>query len=75
MESARVLLEVMAGVIPGTPEPEFGRRWGITTAEWEASEHQSGLLAERAGQAQGYAQLLMLQPDRVNWVRLDWIWL
>jgi hypothetical protein len=75
MESARVLLEVQAGVIPETPEPELTKRWAITTTEWEESEHQSGLLAERNGQAQGYAQLLMLQPDRVNWVRLDWVWL
>lgn len=75
MESARLLLEVSAGIIPETPEPELGRRWAITTAEWEGSDDQATLLAERNGQAQGYAQLLMLQPDRVNWVRTDWVWL
>jgi hypothetical protein len=75
MESARLLLEVVAGVVPESTEPKFTRRWGITTAEWESSDDQMGLLAERTGQAQGYAQLLMLQPQRLNWVRLDWIWL
>jgi hypothetical protein len=33
------------------------------------------VLAQFAGKAQGYAMLLMLQPDTVNWVRTEWIWL
>lgn len=75
IESARVLIQVQAGIIPEQPEPEYDKRWAITTAEWEAAEDKSVLLAERAGVAQGYAMLLMLQPDRVNWVRVDWLWL
>jgi hypothetical protein len=84
-ETARVLLEVTAGLIPGRPEPELTRQWAISSEEWheaggadssdlEASP-QSVLLAERNGRALAYANLLMLQPDRVNWVRTDWIWL
>lgn len=75
--SARVLIEVYAGLIPGTPEPEHTRRWGITSDEWHkrAAKEQMELLAFRNGQAQGYAMLLMLQPDTVNWVRTDWVWL
>ena len=77
MQSARVLVEVVAGVIPEQPEPEFTRQWGITTQQWEeaAGGEQSALLADYNGRAMGYAMLLMLQPDRVNWVRTDWIWL
>lgn len=74
--SAKVILEVVAGVLPGHPEEEFTKRWGITADEWNAAgpEGQGNLLAERNGQAQGYAALLMLQPDRLNWVRTEWIW-
>ena len=78
-ESARVIVEVMAGLIPGKdPEPEFTRRWALTDAEWQAAGDagkQSESLAVLNGRAQGYAALLMLQPDRLNWVRTDWIWL
>jgi hypothetical protein len=74
MESAKVLLGVQAGVVPGTAEPEYGRSWGITSKEWDESDDPMALLAERIGQAQGYAQLLALQPDRLNWVHLDWVW-
>lgn len=80
MEQARVVIEVMAGIIPGKdPLPEFTKRWTITSKEWyEAGERPDGqatLLAEQNGRAMGYASLLMMQPDRLNWVRTDWIWL
>jgi hypothetical protein len=86
-QTARVLLEVTAGLIPQRPEPALTKQWAITSQEWqEAGEQtesattleaspQSILLAERNGRALAYANLLMLQPDRVNWVRTDWIWL
>lgn len=76
-QAARVLLEVVAGVLPGRPEKEFTRRWAITSAEWQEAKQNgtaSELLAEYNGKAQGYAGLLMLQPDRLNWVRTDWVW-
>lgn len=76
MDSARVIIEVMAGIIPGTPMPEHTRRFVITSDEWHADGvNQSALLAERNGQAMGYAQLLMLQPEALNWVKTEWIWL
>jgi hypothetical protein len=76
-EPTRVVVEVVAGVIPTQPEPEHTRRWALTSKQWhEASDDNKAiLLAELNGRAQGYAQLLMLQPDRVNWVRTEWLWL
>lgn len=86
-QTARVLLEVSAGIIPERPEPELTRKWAITSEEWQKAgdpleagsdlevSRQSALLAECNGRALAYANLLMLQPDRVNWVRTDWIWL
>lgn len=73
-ESARVIIEVNAGVLPEKPEPEYTRRWAMTGREWQEAEDQGAALAVLNGQAQGYAALLMLQPDRLNWVRTDWIW-
>ena len=75
MPQAKVLLEVTAGIIPKHPMPEYTRRWAISSEEWEAAPDTGVLLAEKNGAAQGYAALMMFQPDRVNWVRMDWIWL
>ena len=78
MEQAKALLEVTAGLIPHQPIPELSRQWAITSAEWQkatAEDSQGILLATRNGQAQGYAAWLMMQPDSINWARLDWIWL
>ncbi len=77
-DTARVVVEVVAGLIPGrNPDPTFTRRWVISSREWHDTPgaRQAELLAVLAGRASGYATLLMLQPDRLNWVRTDWIWL
>jgi hypothetical protein len=76
MGSARVLIEVTAGVVPGRAEVELTKRWAVTSAEWyEDAAKQGELLSTRNGMALGYAGWLMMQPDRVNWVKTDWIWL
>lgn len=78
-DSARVVVEVVAGLIAGRdPEPEYTRRWALTSEEWQAAvdaRKHGEVLAVLNGRAQGYAAMLMLQPDRLNWVRTDWIWL
>lgn len=73
-EPVKVLIEVVAGVIPGTPEPEFGKKWTITSREWEESDSEMGLLAKRAGEAEAYMHLMMMHPEHVNWVRLEVVW-
>jgi hypothetical protein len=74
-ETVRLGIDVVAGLLPGTPDEEFTRRWFITSTEWWADDaKQSELLAEVNGKAQGYAMLLMLQPDRLNWVQTSWVW-
>lgn len=75
MESVRVVIEVQAGLITERPLPELTRRWVLTSREWDAATDKSEALAELSGRALGYATLLMLQPDRLNWVRTDWLWL
>ena len=89
MERAKLIVEVTAGLIPGQPIDEYTKRFAITGADWEeaslreqtrqgAAKDRDGrpaLLAEVNGRAQGYAGYLMMQPDALNWVRTDWIWL
>lgn len=79
-QTARIFVEVFAGLIPGTPDGEYTRRWVITSNEWATAtaagaEHVGELLAEFAARAQGYAAWLMMQPDRVNWVQTGWAYL
>lgn len=77
--SAKVLIDVVAGIIPGQdPDPVYTKRFALTSQVWEEAQgdplRQMAALAELNGRAQGYAALLMLSPDRVNWVRIDWVW-
>lgn len=78
MESAMLIIEVVAGLIPGRdPLPEFTKRWAITSREWSGCKddsHRIALLADRAALADHYASTLR-DPNRVNWVRTDWVWL
>lgn len=76
-EAARLIIEVVAGVLPGHPDPEHTRRYALTSKQWENASvvEQGVLLAELNGRAQGYAGLLMIQPDRFNFVDTKWLWL
>lgn len=74
-ESAKLVIEVTAGLIPERPEDEFTRRYAMTSRQWDDADNKGVALAELNGRATGYAGSLMLQPDRLNWVRTDWVWL
>lgn len=64
--------EVTAGLIPGQPMPEFTKRWALT-AEERRCEHAADIFSWRMIAAMQYA-LLLQNPQRLNWVRLDWVW-
>lgn len=76
MADAKAGVDVVAGVLPGTPMPEYTRQWFLTSEEWHADDgaNQATLLADLAGVAAAWATYLMLQPDRVNWVKTEWVW-
>lgn len=75
-QQLRCVVEVYAGVLPGTPEEDLTQRWFLLSADWNAENADKAmLLIELAGKANAYASYLMLQPDRVNWVKTEWIWL
>jgi hypothetical protein len=80
--NARIIIEVVAGLLPGKdPDPEYTQRYVVYEDDWaQAKGDETGLtlgrlLAETNGRAIGYAGYLMMQPERVNWVRTDWIYL
>jgi hypothetical protein len=76
MYTARVIIEVVAGMIPGRPEPEYTKWFWITSEEWNSDgADQARLLYDCNNRATGYASMLMMSPGRFNWVRLDWIYL
>jgi len=74
-ESLRVAVDVEAGVLVGTPELEFTKRYYITSGDWNDPEaDHAALLTEMVGKATGWATYCMLQPDRFNWVKTEWVW-
>lgn len=78
--ATRLVIEVTAGLFPNRPDDEYTRRYTIDSDRWSELEREGAdalgaVLAELNGRAQGYAGLLMLQPQRLNWVRTDWIYL
>jgi hypothetical protein len=81
MESARILMEVTAGLIPGTTMPEHTMQFAITSDQWYAQGKYEGKAKEaqlEILQVYGFAQEYMrnlMNPKVVNWVRLDWIYL
>lgn len=77
MKTARCAVDVVAGVLPGTPEPEWTRTFHISSDEWNAASgtvETIHLLTDLSGRATAYATYLMLLPDRFNWVKLEWVW-
>lgn len=75
MTDVRCGVDVVAGILPGTPIDELTRQWFITSEEWNAEgvDHAQ-LLSDLAGKASAWGTYLMLQPDVVNWVKVEWIW-
>lgn len=79
----------MAGLIPGEPMEELGRSWNYTSTHYEEDRktcHENELRKARGEEpvdtvfmrmregAYEYARDLM-NPDRLNWVRVEFVWL
>lgn len=77
MARAKAFFEVTAGVIPGTPMPEYSKRWSYTDEDYgkdkEVPPDQTTIFSTRLQEAHDYAMGLS-NPTYVNWVRVDWIW-
>ena len=76
-ERARAGIDVHAGLVPGQPEPEFSRSWFLTERQWSDAPDQAAqdqLLVELAGKATAHGLELMRHPERLNWVKVEWVW-
>ena len=58
---------VKAGVVPG--ESTLSRQWDFT----EEDMNNPPTYIDRTGSAMNYAMSLQ-NPDKFNWVTLEWIW-
>jgi hypothetical protein len=79
--------QVTTGLIPGQEdEREYRKTWVYTSEDLEkdaklltriqieGDEEQQTIFETMMAQASQYAQSL-IDPSRVNWVQLNWIWL
>lgn len=82
MASDKLVIEVVAGIVPDTPDPELTRRWHWSTED-QAALASPNLASRRSaetkyismhGESREYAASLE-NPSRAHWVRRDWIWL
>jgi len=78
--TVRIAIEVVAGVLPGTPIPEYTKQFIIPSDIWYAQEAYEGREQEAKlevlkiyGFAQEYARDLM-NPKILNWVKTEWIY-
>lgn len=75
MTAVRCIVEVSAGIIPGTAEDGFTKQYVITSDDWEAAGAEQGLLLlETYAKAMAYS-MSILDPARVNWTQVNWIWM
>lgn len=77
MASAKLAIEVVAGLVPGQPLPEYTRRWVWSSDDQQALENGDKAAREKylrmAGESREYAASLE-DPRSLNWVQRVWLW-
>lgn len=72
--------EVFAGILPGEPMPEYTKRWYYTSEDYQQDCKNAddgkpyNQFSEKMREAIEYSKQAM-NPARVNWVRVDFLWL
>lgn len=76
--AAKAFFVVTAGIFSDEPMPEYSRQWGYTSQDYEADSkvrpEDITRFAARRDEAISYARDA-IDPSRVNWVRLEFMWL
>lgn len=68
--AAKLIISVSAGLVPGQASGEHSRQWTLD------AEEVGDIEVYLAAQGAAVAYMMHLQnPQVVNWVRMDWIWL
>lgn len=70
MDTAKVIIEVTAGIILGQPMDEYTKKIVITSSQWDQPEE----VMKAYGFAQEYMRTLW-NPMNINWVTANWIYL
>lgn len=65
----KLIIKVVAGLIPDEPLPEYTRGWHLSREECDDGDTWLAAI----GAAHMYA-LSLQDPTALNWVRLDWIY-
>jgi hypothetical protein len=67
---------VTAGVFPNKPIEQYTRRWELASGEWDKLDRvgRAALFHCLAAEAAAYAVSLQ-EPGKLNWVKLDWLWI
>ena len=70
MDTLKCSIVVSAGVVLGEPMGEYMRSWEITQKDldWPPT------YIDETGAAMNYAMSLQ-NPEKVNWVKFEWIWM
>jgi len=69
IETLKCSVVISAGVIIGEPMPKYTRQWGFSNKDLE----DKWLYIDKTGAAMNYAMSLQ-NPQKVNWVKFEWIW-
>lgn len=70
--SCRCYWTVEAGVVPGIPQPELTRNFGMTSGEYELGNRWE-IFTKKMVESIEYARRLH-NPEKLNWVTLKWVW-
>ncbi len=77
MSLAKGAFVVHAGVVPGKADPEFDLVLPYTSEQYETdrarAQHDMTTFAQLRDQALEQARQIA-DPDRVNWVRFEFVW-
>uniref|UniRef100_A0A6M3J1A7 Uncharacterized protein n=1 Tax=viral metagenome TaxID=1070528 RepID=A0A6M3J1A7_9ZZZZ len=69
MDALKCSIQVVAGIIPGSPIDQLTRVWHFTNRNLDNPPDY----IDRSGAAMNYAMSLM-NPAQNNWVKLEWLW-
>jgi hypothetical protein len=74
-KNVRMVLEVSAGLVPGQPEQKFTKQFVILSDDWHNASRFERIqkLGNLLDDAHEYA-IDITDPNKVNWVRTDWIY-
>jgi len=66
---------VTAGVLPGAVEKDYTRQWVYTSDDLAKDQHEDyKKWNEMKEEAYEYAKQIT-NPQHVNWVAVDWVWI